>query len=82
MPADPTRPIEDPSILDDERLYPLAAPQVPGFDISGTTVAADITGGDYFDFLIFPGGGLGLVIGDVSGHGFDSAILMAETRAV
>jgi PAS domain S-box-containing protein len=65
-----------------QRLYPLAAPQVPGFDISGTTVAADITGGDYFDFLIFPGGGLGLVIGDVSGHGFDSAILMAETRAV
>jgi sigma-B regulation protein RsbU (phosphoserine phosphatase) len=65
-----------------QRLYPLAPPKVPGFDISGTTLAADITAGDYFDFVTFPGGGLGLVIGDVSGHGFDSAILMAETRAV
>jgi sigma-B regulation protein RsbU (phosphoserine phosphatase) len=65
-----------------QRLYPLAPPTVPGFDISGTTLAADIIGGDYFDFVTFPGGGLGLVIGDVSGHGFDAAILMAETRAV
>jgi sigma-B regulation protein RsbU (phosphoserine phosphatase) len=55
---------------------------VPGFDIHGATFVADVTGGDYFDFVPLPGGCLGIVIGDVSGHGFDSALLMAETRAV
>jgi sigma-B regulation protein RsbU (phosphoserine phosphatase) len=31
---------------------------------------------------MLPGGSLGMVIGDVSGHGFDSAIVMAQTRAL
>jgi len=65
-----------------QRLYPAAPPTVPGFDISGAAFVADVTGGDYFDFLALPGECTGIVIGDVSGHGFDSALLMAETRAV
>jgi sigma-B regulation protein RsbU (phosphoserine phosphatase) len=65
-----------------QRLYPAAPPASPGFDIFGAAFVADVTGGDYFDFLALPGERLGIVIGDVSGHGFDSALLMAETRAV
>jgi sigma-B regulation protein RsbU (phosphoserine phosphatase) len=65
-----------------QRLYPAEAPQVPGFDIAGAAIVADEIGGDYFDFVPLQDGCLGLVIGDVSGHGFDSALLMAETRAV
>jgi len=65
-----------------QRLCPAAPPPVPGLDVCGTAFAADIAGGDYFDFVTLPDAGLGLVIGDVSGHGFDSAILMAQTRAV
>jgi sigma-B regulation protein RsbU (phosphoserine phosphatase) len=65
-----------------QRLFPSSQPSVPGFDIHGATFVADVTGGDYFDFVPLPGGCLGIVIGDVSGHGFDSALLMAETRAV
>lgn len=65
-----------------QRLYPPAPPPIPGLDVCGTAFAADIAGGDYFDFVTLPDACLGLVIGDVSGHGFDSAILMAQTRAV
>ena len=65
-----------------QRLFPARPPRVPGFDIHGATFVADVTGGDYFDFVPLPGECLGIVIGDVSGHGFDSALLMAETRAV
>jgi sigma-B regulation protein RsbU (phosphoserine phosphatase) len=65
-----------------QRLFPTSPPQVPGLDAWGVSIPAHATGGDYFDFLALPGGSLGLVIGDVSGHGFDSAILMAQTRAL
>ena len=65
-----------------QRLFPTSPPRVQGLDAWGVSIPAHATGGDYFDFLALPGGSLGLVIGDVSGHGFDSAILMAQTRAL
>jgi PAS domain S-box-containing protein len=65
-----------------QRLYPTAAPKVPGFDICGAAFVADVVGGDYFDFVTLPNERYGLVMGDVSGHAFDSALLMAETRAL
>jgi sigma-B regulation protein RsbU (phosphoserine phosphatase) len=65
-----------------QKLYPAGPPEMPGFDIAGAAFVADQIGGDYFDFLPLPENHLGIVIGDVSGHGFDSALLMAETRAV
>lgn len=54
---------------------------VPGFDVVGAAYPCDQTGGDYFDFISQPGGCAHLVIGDVTGHGFGAALLMAETRA-
>jgi phosphoserine phosphatase RsbU/P len=65
-----------------QRLFPTSPPNVPGLDTWGVSIPAHATGGDYFDFLTLPCGSLALVIGDVSGHGFDSAILMAQTRAL
>lgn len=65
-----------------QRLYPEAAPRVPGLDIHGRAFVADATGGDYFDFVPLAGDRLALVIGDVSGHGLDSALVMAELRAI
>jgi sigma-B regulation protein RsbU (phosphoserine phosphatase) len=65
-----------------QRLFPAHAPPVPGFDIYGATFVADATGGDYYDFIPLPGDCLGILVADVSGHGVDSALLMAETRAV
>jgi phosphoserine phosphatase RsbU/P len=54
---------------------------LPGFDIAGAVNSATLTGGDYFDFIAQPDGCLCIAIGDVSGHGFGAALVMAETRA-
>jgi len=54
---------------------------LPGFDIAGTVCSATLTGGDYFDFIVQPDGCLCVAVGDVSGHGFGAALVMAETRA-
>jgi PAS domain S-box-containing protein len=63
-----------------QRLYTTVA-SLPGFDIAGTVCSATLTGGDYFDFIMQPDGCLCIAIGDVSGHGFGAALVMAETRA-
>jgi PAS domain S-box-containing protein len=64
-----------------QKLYPARAPQLPGFDLAGAAFPADHTCGDYFDFIPDWHGRVGIAVGDVSGHGFGAALLMAETRA-
>jgi PAS domain S-box-containing protein len=64
-----------------QKLYPASPPSLPGFDLAGAAFPADETCGDYYDFLRLPCGRLALAVGDVSGHGFGAALLMAETRA-
>lgn len=64
-----------------QRLFPSAPPALSGFDLAGVSLPADETGGDYFDFIAMPDGMIGLVVGDVTGHGIGPALLMAETRA-
>jgi sigma-B regulation protein RsbU (phosphoserine phosphatase) len=63
------------------RLFPKADPRVPGFDIAGASFPAGAMGGDYFDFFPMLRDRLGIVIGDVSGHGLGPSLLMAQTRA-
>lgn len=64
-----------------QRLFPKAAPQVPGFDIAGVSHPAVATGGDYFDYLPLTDQSVGIVVADVSGHGLGPSLLMAEARA-
>ena len=64
-----------------QHLFPKAPPNLPGFDIAGASFPAAAAGGDYFDFIPMADNGLGLVVGDVTGHGIGPALLMAETRA-
>jgi sigma-B regulation protein RsbU (phosphoserine phosphatase) len=55
-----------------------------GLDIAATIVYCDETGGDYYDFLDTRDthtGEFTVVIGDVSGHGIPSALMMATGRA-
>ena len=62
-------------------LLPKEGVRIPGFSIEGWSQACDAVGGDYYDYLELPGGLLGMIIGDVSGHGVGSALLMATSRA-
>ena len=65
-----------------QRLLPQAVPQLPGCDIAGICRCADATGGDLYDYIPMSDGSLGIVVADVSSHGFGPAIIMAETRRV
>jgi len=67
-----------------QNLLPRETLQFAGFDVAGKSVYCDETGGDYFDFIPMVGGDgqkLGVAIGDVSGHGVPSALLMATVRS-
>jgi sigma-B regulation protein RsbU (phosphoserine phosphatase) len=65
-----------------QRYYQQALPpRLDGFDIAGLAYPADSVGGDYLDFIPMADGCLGIAVGDVSGHGFGSSLIMAETRA-
>jgi serine phosphatase RsbU (regulator of sigma subunit) len=64
-----------------QRLFPSEPPALAGFDIAGASFPAGDTGGDYYDFIPMLQGNVGLVVGDVSGHGFGPALIMANTRA-
>ena len=64
-----------------QKLFPESPPSCPGFEIGGTSHPADQTGGDYFDYFPLADGGVGIAVGDVCGHGFGPAMLMAATRA-
>ena len=65
-------------------LLPVHDPRVSGLDIAGRSLYCDETGGDYYDYILSADqdpGPIGLVLGDVSGHGIPSALLMATARA-
>ncbi len=64
-----------------QKLFPVAPLPLPGFDVAGASLPAEATGGDYFDYVPMRDDSLGVVIGDVSGHGYGPALLMAQTRA-
>ncbi len=64
-----------------QRFYRETSPSIAGFDIAVAAFPVAETGGDYFDFLRMSDGNFVMAIGDVSGHGFGSALIMAETRA-
>ena len=53
----------------------------PRFEIAGFNRPCEETGGDYFDYIPMPERRLGLVVGDVSGHGLPAALFMTTGRA-
>ena len=50
--------------------------KVKGFEIAATMVPAKEVGGDYYDIIETPTGDKWVAIGDVSGHGVDSGLIM------
>lgn len=64
------------------QMLPKAQPEVAGFDIAGWNQPADQTGGDCYSFLPLPGGQLGFLIADASGHGIGPALVVTQCRAM
>ncbi|MGD2185164.1 MAG: SpoIIE family protein phosphatase [Desulfobacterales bacterium] len=67
-----------------QKLLPAEDPNMPWLDVAGRSVYCDETGGDYYDYLGYTDNNLQkftIVVGDVSGHGISSALLMASARA-
>jgi len=68
-----------------QRLLPQLPPQLPGLDLYGASRYCDATGGDYYDFLDLGrvrAGLAGIAVGDVSGHGLPSALMMTTVRSL
>jgi len=63
------------------RLLPQQAPSLKTLECSGKCIQTRAVGGDYYDFLDFGSGRLGLVLADISGKGMSAALLMANLQA-
>jgi sigma-B regulation protein RsbU (phosphoserine phosphatase) len=63
------------------RLLPQQAPMLQTLDVAGKCIQTRAVGGDYYDFLDFGAGKLGLVLADISGKGMSAALLMANLQA-
>jgi sigma-B regulation protein RsbU (phosphoserine phosphatase) len=64
-------------------LLPSRLPAVAGLDFAGRYApGADLgVGGDWYDVFPLSGGRIGIVIGDVAGHGFAAAVVMGRLRS-
>ena len=66
-------------------LLPARLPVLPRLDVAASYVvggAEQAAGGDWFDVIARPDGTVGLVVGDVVGHGVQASAVMAQLRAV
>ena len=63
------------------RLLPAPPCDIAGVELAAQSVPCYEVGGDYYDFIEFPEGDLGLVIGDVSGKGVSAALIMSSIQA-
>lgn len=52
-------------------------PRVPRVDAAARVAPASSVGGDFYQVIQLSGGRVGVMIGDVSGHGFPAALIMA-----
>ena len=65
-----------------EALLPTSLPQMKGYQMAFSNRMASGVGGDYFDTMLLDEDNLCIIIGDVSGHGVASALIMAIAKTV
>ncbi len=65
-----------------ESLLPAVPPVLDGYRLAFTNRMASAVGGDYFDVLVPDKNTVCIIIGDVTGHGVSSALVMAMAKAI
>jgi serine phosphatase RsbU (regulator of sigma subunit) len=65
-----------------QTLLPQTLPDLEGWALTAHYQPAREVGGDFYDFLYFDDGRLGIVIGDVTDKGVPAALVMATTRTL
>jgi serine phosphatase RsbU (regulator of sigma subunit)/anti-sigma regulatory factor (Ser/Thr protein kinase) len=65
-----------------ETLLPKHLPRLEGWQVAAHWQPARAVSGDFYDFINFPDGRLGLAAGDVTDKGVPAALVMATTRSV
>jgi serine phosphatase RsbU (regulator of sigma subunit) len=63
------------------RLLPGSAPVLTSLNCVGRCIQAKQVGGDFYDFLEYGPGKVGLVLADIAGKGMSAALLMANLQA-
>lgn len=64
------------------RLLPSRPPDYPGLDLGFVYRPARQLGGDYYDFIPLNSHSIAIAVGDVSGKGLSSALLMASLQSL
>lgn len=64
-----------------QALLPIADFRFNGVTISGEITTSSEIGGDYFDYFLLDGDRIGLLVGDVSGHGVQSGMVTTAAKA-
>jgi sigma-B regulation protein RsbU (phosphoserine phosphatase) len=59
------------------KLLPNPAIVAPEAKVAARVVPAESVGGDFYHLFRIPGGRTGVMVGDVSGHGYQAALIMA-----
>ncbi len=59
-----------------QKLLP-AVDRMEGINVAGRVEPAELVGGDFYQVFRLPEGRIGVMIGDVSSHGFPAALIMA-----
>jgi sigma-B regulation protein RsbU (phosphoserine phosphatase) len=62
------------------KLLPVAA-KFEGAEAAGRVVPTELVGGDFYQLFHLPGDRVGVMLGDVSLHGFPSALIMTLTMS-
>lgn len=56
------------------------APKLPGYEFASDLQMCEDVGGDFYDFFPVSPHEMGIVVGDVAGHGVDAALVMVAAK--
>jgi serine phosphatase RsbU (regulator of sigma subunit) len=61
-------------------ILPQHLPEVPGIHLAARYLPMAAVAGDFYDFLVLDGRGMGILVADVSGHGVPAALIASMVK--